>query len=492
MKENMGPQDLTEAYANQHKKDEENSEDLYSKLNKDRQEQEETMNSYGSEYKGREKEKEDESTEMNEYRKKEDEEKEKRAAKIKEDEAFRKSYTQQYGEENEEKAGTAEKNTEDKDGENSDVPPIDTEQKKSPKDSKENNSQSWWDERRRMQEKQMDTKRIEQRDKIIEANEREINILQAEKAKDREIIVAKDQEIKEKDIIIERTEKKLQEVTAKLDKMNDNLNKEEAKIVAEENQEKAHKILTAVKKFVNNPKVKAAIAVGLMGAAWTAGGGVPAILTFKSLFAAANIPIIPFHGASSVVAGAVGGAGGRWLLEKIGLVKNKKDAKELQKELIINVRGTSGDVNTGSVENSEIKNVEIKNNENATKPDDKKKDTNEENERKAKEDLNTRFDKIMNKPDDKEFDGKEIHELLEEIYETKEEYGPRSIKSISEEIHKYNDETRAKMIDALAEYAKSKDIKPSEVAVKKGFIKFDYDGCKPETKEWFEGKKDSK
>jgi len=98
-----------------------------------------------------------------------------------------------------------------------------------------------------------------------------------------------------------------------------------------------------VKKFFNNPKVKLAITVGLMGAAYTVGGGAPAILAFKPLLAKIGIGYIPYtYGVSSWGGGAIAGGAGRWLGEKFGLVKNEKDAKTAVKEVLENISAVGG------------------------------------------------------------------------------------------------------------------------------------------------------
>lgn len=146
--------------------------------------------------------------------------------------------------------------------------------------------------------------------------------------------------------LIEELDIKNAELKANLEKVSNHLSAMESAIEksSQEFETKDDSKFEKVKGFFNNPKVKLAITVGLMGAAYTVGGGAPAILAFKPLLAKIGIGYIPYtYGVSSWGGGAIAGGAGRWVGEKLGLVKNENDAKTAVKEVLENIKNSGNE-----------------------------------------------------------------------------------------------------------------------------------------------------
>lgn len=344
MRKSTGEASMEEAYQNEFQKDPENDTiDVYAKVNKESElekEQEKAEEVYGSDFKNREKILENEKDSWEKLRKKDDMKKEKRAAELKEKEEFKQAYKRQFGMEYKSVDNGQAGNKES-------VANIDTPDNNAPVEDERDLKKIIREREKNMSDK-IDDKLI---DEDLEKSAKEIKKRAKEDFPELAEIIDDEKKpiqdlLKAEKIKNSQLEKAMDGANEQLLAIESKLNDKIIEISAEEDKEKAHKTLTAVKKFLSKPKVRVAIAVGLMGAAYTVGGGAPVILALKPLLAKFGIGFIPYtYGISSWGGGAIAGASGRWLVEKIGLVKNKKDARDAVKDFAIDLKGVANNEN---------------------------------------------------------------------------------------------------------------------------------------------------
>jgi hypothetical protein len=354
---NMGEKSVEDAYKREFKSTEEGDSDIYEGINNKNK----FNKAYEDDFKDREKTLSDDTDELEKKRTEKNEEEEKiRAAKkkietdLKEEEERIDAYKRQFTEKDDDSANSNDS------VKNVDVP-VDTPPIDNPPINTETELQKIIRERNEnmphhIDDDSIDTDLEERANAMAERMKKDAlekypelaDVLENEKKPIQELLDAKEVENAE---LIEKVED-LSEQLSKMVEMADNTIIE---ITAEEDKEKAHKTLRAIGKFIRSPKGQMAILAGVGAMAFTAGGGaVPAIMLLKPMLVKAGIIsagyTIPYayglsSGISAAFAGGAAGGVAEKFLKKIGLVKDKKDNREIVKEFAFGVKDAAGNEN---------------------------------------------------------------------------------------------------------------------------------------------------